>query len=174
MPQKKEEDDRHEDRPIAQNVHQVVDRGLDEHGLSEEVAIQHHASSGQLRLELVERFVDQRRGREGVRGGLFDHAQDDRGASVVAPRTAPHRRSNAYLCDIAHAHRNALASRHPNRADLFRRARPPEDTHDGLLPRLNEIATRGVRAARFVACIVNAAGLGAVHRRGVGEVVHRM
>ena len=141
--QRQDHDD--QDRAPAKRLGDVPDRHLDEVGLTEVLALEHHPRR-QRRLQPGKGIVDRPGQVERVRLRLFLHRQDDRRAVAIRRRAASRLGAPFNGRNVADPQRDAALDPHHGRGHVLGAARPGEPADDVLLPALHVKARRQTAA----------------------------
>ena len=130
-----------QDRAPAKRFGHVPDRHLDEVGLTEVLALEHHPRR-QSRLQPGKSRVDRPGQLEGVRLRLFLHRQDDRRAVAIRRRAASRLGAPFDGRNVADPQRDSALDPHHGGGHVLGAARPGEPADDVLLPALDVKARR--------------------------------
>ena len=132
IPEKDEEDDDHPDHAVADRLADVVDGGVDEIRLSEDVGDDGDVVR-QPFLKLGQRVVDALTKHERVGAGLFLDREDDRPLAFNARVAASHRPGVPNLGDFANGDRHRIASPHHGVCHFVQRGSAADDADQGFM-----------------------------------------
>ena len=121
---------------------------MNEVGLPEDVAVQHHAGR-QLDRDVVEHGVELVRQDERVSAGLLLHAEDDGGLHVGGRFATFERSTDADFTELRDGDGHAIGRAHDGRADVVQRADAAHTTDKPLRTALVDDASGDVLVALF-------------------------